>query len=258
MAGHEGLTVEGSAGEEKDVPRKLQGRAAGFIAFALYGTLGVAGVALAFGAHSAPFFPGDLELASAIQSSSPPFLQYLWSAINLLGERPMSLAILFLLAGGLWIVGQGREGGFFLLTLVPDVVNIGLKDLVARPRPSPELISVLSPGASELSFPSGHVVHFMAFYGLLYFLAPRIIPNALLAGGLRFLAVALIVLVGPARVYAGAHWPSDVLGGYIMGGLFLWAIIALFQWSLPYRVSFRDGLKGLVSKTLGSRSVPPR
>ena len=101
-------------------------------------------------------------------------------------------------------------GGRLLITL--------LKDLIDRPRPiwNGVIISEGSP-----AFPSGHAMMSLLTYGFLVILVWRVIQNrparAALIGG----AAALVGLIGFSRVYLGVHYPTDVLGGYAMGGAWL-------------------------------------
>lgn len=110
----------------------------------------------------------------------------------------------------------------FLLALPAGVVlELILKALVDRPRPP----FALGFGGS---FPSGHVVASVAFWGLIppwaYLMTRRRDVWVLSA----IVSLSIVVLVGASRVYVGAHWPSDVAGGALIGALFLlvaeWAI----------------------------------
>jgi undecaprenyl-diphosphatase len=111
-----------------------------------------------------------------------------------------------------------------LLTLV----NIVLKLAINRPRPSGDLVRILS-SEQDNSFPSGHALFAIVILGLLaYFtfinLRSRALRVVVLAG-----LIALILLIGTSRVYLGVHWPSDVVGGYLIGGVFLTALIWFHQ-----------------------------
>ena len=109
-------------------------------------------------------------------------------------------------------------GGF--LAFVPQGVNVVLKGLVERPRPSPELVEVTS-HASGSSYPSGHTAVTAALFGLLFFLIPVVILWRPLRWTLQAGCVLIVLAAGPARVYVGVHWPSDVLGGYLVTFLLL-------------------------------------
>lgn len=74
----------------------------------------------------------------------------------------------------------------------------------------------------------GHVLFFVIFFGFLAYLA-----WIHFAGRVRVILIAtcaaLIVLIGPSRIFLGAHWASDVAGGYIIGALWLFVLILLYQ-----------------------------
>ena len=82
---------------------------------------------------------------------------------------------------------------------------------VGRPRPSQDLVRVVNE-LSETSFPSGHVVHYVTFYGFLFYIFfTHLRPGRWRALVLDVLAL-LVLLIGPSRVYMGAHWPSLCCG----------------------------------------------
>jgi undecaprenyl-diphosphatase len=96
--------------------------------------------------------------------------------------------------------------------------NLVLKEIIQRARPSTEhLVSV-----ETLSYPSGHAMTAMAFYGFLIFLFYQFKINILVKSLLITLAVILILSIGISRIYLGVHYPSDVVGGFIAG--FIWVI----------------------------------
>ena len=95
-------------------------------------------------------------------------------------------------------------------------------NLVDRPRPTAELVQV---GAgSGYSFPSGHASAAVAFYGLIAFLVFVNIKDKLIRCLAIGFAVIMVALVSLSRLYFAAHWPSDMLGGYLMGAVVLAAI----------------------------------
>lgn len=71
------------------------------------------------------------------------------------------------------------------------------------------------------SFPSGHVLGQVLVYGLLFAFAPRIFASRAASISVRALCVAVIALGAPARMYTGAHWPSDLIGAALLASLYL-------------------------------------
>ncbi len=103
------------------------------------------------------------------------------------------------------------------------LVNTALKLAINRPRPSADLVHVLSPEQGN-GFPSGHAFFAILILGLTaYFISINLKNRALRMLVLAAL-IALILLTGTSRVYLGVHWPSDVIGGYLIGGVFLTAL----------------------------------
>jgi len=92
-----------------------------------------------------------------------------------------------------------------------------LKVLVARARPTGLIPAIAETG---FSFPSGHAVASMAFYGFLAFLISRLYPEYRKV--VLTLAGIIIFVIGVSRLYLGVHFLSDVLAGYLVGALWLW------------------------------------
>lgn len=184
---------------------------------------------LAVGATLAPRLPGDLELTRAVRRALPLAGMPLLEVVAWLGELPVAIALTLTLAAFLWFSSGRAPALLVLLTLLPDPLNYLMKGAIGRPRPDPDLL-FLEPSAvvTGLSFPSGHVVHFVVFFGLLALVLPSwraMSPPAVWM--LRLSCLALILLAGLGRIALGAHWPSDVLGGYLLGLLCLRGLLTL-------------------------------
>lgn len=118
------------------------------------------------------------------------------------------------------------EAAFLMISLGSSSLLVNaIKFAVGRARPSPDLIEVYEHPISR-SFPSGHVTSYMALFGFLFYLAFEMMRPSLLRAALLTLLGALIALVGVSRVYLGAHWTSDVLGGYCFG--FFWLALTIY------------------------------
>jgi membrane-associated phospholipid phosphatase len=97
-----------------------------------------------------------------------------------------------------------------------------LKFLFNRPRP---LIPLLKE-AQGLSFPSGHALNSMAFYGLLIYLVWRNISQPALKWVLTVLLCFTILMIGTSRVYLRVHYATDVVAGFCVG--VMWLIISIW------------------------------
>jgi len=99
-----------------------------------------------------------------------------------------------------------------------------LKDLISRPRPAGEHLTY----ATGFSFPSGHAMISMAFYGFLAYLLWINLPTKGGRWGAGLLGV-LILSIGISRVYLNVHYASDVLAGFLLGGLLVWLFARLYR-----------------------------
>jgi undecaprenyl-diphosphatase len=108
------------------------------------------------------------------------------------------------------------------------LVSSALKILINRPRPTEDVVRILEK-AKRQSFPSGHVLFYVLFFGFLALLMYHLknIPKyiRLIIG---IIAVFLIFTVPLSRVYLGAHWFTDVLGGFLLGILSLLILSYLY------------------------------
>lgn len=101
------------------------------------------------------------------------------------------------------------------------LINIILKTIIDRDRPAGEhLVAV-----SAQSFPSGHSMSSIAFYGFLIYLAWNYLPHRWMKITATVVLTLLIGLIGLSRIYLGVHYPSDVAAGFT-GGLF-WLVFCI-------------------------------
>lgn len=203
--------------------------------FLLYAIALVTVAVLSYMAHQWPYFWWDLELVGSLQSLELPGLVPLMELVSVVGSTAGVLTMTGLLLVGLWLSRCRLEAIFVLLTLSADLVARGVKLLVARPRPDEGLVQVMASFSSDLSFPSGHVVQAVVLLGFAYFLASVAIGSKPRRWIIKGMLGAFIVLMGLSRVYLGAHWPSDVLAGYLIGGLMLAVLIATYRSLAPRR-----------------------
>jgi undecaprenyl-diphosphatase len=146
--------------------------------------------------------------------------------ITRLGSRWVIGILLILLAIGVARTNRCRKA--LLVMVIAFVVNPifehFLKLAVDRRRPT---LSQLVPGNGP-SFPSGHVLASVGFYGVLAAVIWRSSNRRSIQIGGYVAATAIILLVGSSRVYLDVHWFTDVVGGMLIGTAFVIAV----AWSL--------------------------
>ena len=104
----------------------------------------------------------------------------------------------------------------------------------ARPRPSGDLIDIVGDSPEGYSFPSGHTLLYVSFFGFLFYWTYTFVRPSRLRAALLWTFGVLIGLIGLSRVYLGHHWPSDVLASYALG--FAWLLV-LIQWYARVRLA---------------------
>jgi membrane-associated phospholipid phosphatase len=215
-------------------PRALgvgpRGSAARLVQFGFFALGAVVLAAMSIFAHNLPYFPFDVTISHDVQAYHPGWLETATAALSWTGFPPQSdvlfgvIVVTLVVLGHRWAaateaVAAIGSGGLYLL----------LEQFVGQPRPSADLVQVAGP--IQLSgFPSGHLATFAAVFGFLAFLGYRgLSPSAA-----RWLPIGLVVvlltLMSFARVYAGQHWASDVLGGCLLGVLWLAVTIRIYAW----------------------------
>ncbi len=157
--------------------------------------------------------PFDFPIAVFIQQLNWGPVVYPMELIN------ASAGIWQVLIGAVAIIAlfifERRAGWLMLIGSISSLLDNIIKLIISRQRPPADLVHILSP-TTGFSFPSGHAVFFtwMSFM-IAVSIAPRIRPSY--RPILWIVAAMVIVLTCIARVWAGAHWPSDVIGGVLLG-----------------------------------------
>jgi membrane-associated phospholipid phosphatase len=188
-----------------------------------FGAAFLAVAALATGPVTPPVEASLIAFARGL-----PVGQDAWLAITDLGAGPVLLVVGGIVILGLIARGQPRAAVLVGAALV--VVTVGvdvLKEVTARPRRDDALVLT-----SGLSFPSGHALNGTVAWGLLALLAWRSELARPVRQGLVAAMVAVVVLVGLSRITLGAHYPTDVLAGWL-GGLAVLAVVAVVARTPP-------------------------
>jgi undecaprenyl-diphosphatase len=164
--------------------------------------------------------PLDRAIYEAMYVGHRPVLVPLARGLTMLGEPTVLITAGVLCALWLWYAGH-RHLPLVLIAIV--TIGRGLSELqkywIARPRPALDTHLVV---VKTSSFPSGHATSSMIFYlsVALALTAGTRWHRAAVAG-----AILLSLLIGASRVMLGVHWPSDVIGGWAFG--MLWVLLTL-------------------------------
>lgn len=194
----------------------------------LVGVLGLLFVGLAVTLRTVGDTSLDLVVTRTVQQIDDPTFAALMVAVSVPGYAPWTWVLLWLAALSLLLLGFWRETLLVLTTEGAGMLVASIKLLVERHRPTPEAVRVAT-ALSDFSYPSGHVVGYVALFGFLWFVVyVRFVRSwwrtvALVGLGLP------IALVGVSRIYLGHHWASDVLGGYALGTAYLLALIEIYR-----------------------------
>jgi membrane-associated phospholipid phosphatase len=178
-------------------------------------------------------FPGDVWLEKGVQSLLPGNLNWA-ELVSKTAEFPWFLFILTLILALSWIIGGWRASLLSILSFA-GMWALGnlLGPLIARPRPSPELVHVFRP-LPGYSFPSLFALRYAATFGFLAVLAV-VKTSGVRRAVLVILCCVLLILGWIARVALAAHWPSDVIISYYWGVLWAAFLIRFTLFKLPAR-----------------------
>lgn len=170
----------------------------------------------------------DKQISDYIVSFRTPFLTTYFTFVTNAGDKYGYLIVLIAFALITYLAFKKKRyvlqiTGVLVLSAVS---NLLLKKFINRARPlSEHLINV-----TTLSYPSGHAMSAMAFYGFLMYLIYTFKMNIFLKIGLLIILFLFILSVGLSRIYLGVHFPSDIAGGY-MAGLF-WVFFCILLLNL--------------------------
>lgn len=171
----------------------------------------------------------DTVIMDFVSEAKTPFLMRFFSLVTHLGSEFFIVAAFLILAVLLIVRRRKRAATVALLSLAGSVFFVFfLKEFFGRPRP----FGCLAPDDC-LAFPSGHATLSFYFYGLLAYLVFRFLPISLRVFLIiSFFIGILILLIVLSRLFLGFHYPSDLLGGFFLGGT--WLLLAIFLIDVLY------------------------
>lgn len=171
-----------------------------------------------------PTFPGDEGALVRLQALRSGWLDdtAIWFAnLGLLWVFMPAVAVLI---GCLVLARRYADAAMVFGGLAVIGIGHGLKIIVDRPRPEYQIIEPLQ---SSLSFPSGHSLLAVILGGVLVYLVGLWVKPLLLRRLIQASLIVAVIGMGASRVYLGVHWPSDVIGSYVLGAMALAGLIGL-------------------------------
>lgn len=172
----------------------------------------------------------DVYITHEIQEFPSAGVGDLLVLVSLVGFWPWNFVLPLLAVGVMLGLRWFVQAGFTMLSSAGGLLAEVVKNMVDRPRPTPEFANIYAP-LTTFSFPSGHVTGYTVLFGFVFYLAFTSLPRTMVwRWVVMVVCVAMVVMVGPSRIYMGQHWASDVLAGYALGFAYLLLVIAAHQW----------------------------
>jgi membrane-associated phospholipid phosphatase len=172
-----------------------------------------------------PYLSLDATLQDDVQATNLgpltltfPFLTWLGGPGGLIMQGVVIVLVLLLNRRAWMLALAGLAGGISYLAVV---------NLVNRPRPTAAQILRVTEHPGSTSFPSGHLIFITISAAVLMLcVGYRYLPRWAIPIGWALVA-GLVLAVGLDRIYGGAHWPSDVLGGFLIATAWMCFVVSL-------------------------------
>lgn len=161
----------------------------------------------------------DIQIIKSIQGLEHPFITTVMNFFSFIGDTIQVIIISLIILAILYKVFHQRvELLLFTIVLIGSTaLNVLLKDYFQRGRPTFYQMVI----EENFSFPSGHSMAALSLYGIIGFLLWRHIPKQSGRIMLIILSAIFIIIIGTSRIYLGVHYPSDIIGAYLISGFWL-------------------------------------
>lgn len=161
----------------------------------------------------------DRPLSSAVRGQD---LAEAFRSITTLGGTELAIGLVAATSAVLWRRCRLLAIAYPVTLVVGAVLNVVLKSVIGRPRPP-----LPDTGVALASFPSGHTLQVTLLFGLLPLVAAAFTIRRPVIAAVTAASATVIAAVGLSRIYLGAHWPTDVVGGVLLGAAMIWITTAV-------------------------------
>lgn len=163
----------------------------------------------------------DISISHFVQQFHRPWLDKTMVFISAFGNVSVAFICMLATAAAFWLAKYKREAIFVMAISFTGVITFSLKRLFNRPRPTDEHVTLIESYQNN-SFPSGHTLSYVVFFGFLVFIMRQLksIPTYL-RNTVTLISYFMLVFGPISRVYLGAHWFTDIVGGTLIGLLYL-------------------------------------
>jgi membrane-associated phospholipid phosphatase len=190
----------------------------------------------------------DLAMTIRLQGWEHPAVAEVMRLASWPGFPPQSRVIPPAIIATWWATGRRRAAAFQVAAWGGAALSTWLKAFIQRPRPLPPEVRVVVAPLGGTSFPSGHVLTYVPFYGFLGFLLAEHLNDGPLRSVSVMTLTSVLALVGPSRIQQGHHWTTDVVASYLLGTAYLLTLIQIYHATTP-----RSILERIAGRRLADR-----
>jgi len=166
-------------------------------------------------------FAIDPAILNAVSQLHTPQTERVMLFFTWLGNPQWTVPLAIVVFVSLWLGKHQKQATIFMLNCFGGaVLSTCLKIFFGKVRPALWESPIVE---TTFSYPSGHALGSVVLYGFLAYLLAIRLPGH--RGVIYVGAIALCLAIGFSRLYLGVHWPTDLIGGYIIG--FLWTSICV-------------------------------
>ncbi|NIK70548.1 MULTISPECIES: phosphatase PAP2 family protein [unclassified Paenibacillus] len=174
----------------------------------------------------------DNNVTDAIRGVRSDAMTVVMRVFTELGSEFMVILIVIAFSSLFAFIGYRRELIFYLGVIVSSaLLNLVLKTIFQRARP--DINRIIE--ASGFSFPSGHSMSAFTLYGITIYFLWKHLKYRWMRAAVILVGVVIIAMIGISRIYLGVHYPSDVIGGYLVSAAWLMMSIGLYERFLEQR-----------------------